>query len=271
MEPYWDVVERIINESDIVLEILDARVIELSRNEEVERLVKEIGRPLIFVINKSDLISKKLLKKQIGELRVDGEVVFISNKDKRSVRILLYAIKKVFRMHGKRKKIFTKEKPKFREALGDIVVGVLGYPNVGKSSIINSLAHKGKAKVSKKAGTTHGVQWVRATDEIKLIDTPGVIPLKREDEIRYSLISAKNPEKISEPENVVIALIKLFLRHNKNAFENFYKISISNRDFDSIIDEIATKKGHLVKGGKPDKNRTCYAVIRDWQQGKLRM
>ena len=66
MEPYWDLIRRIVTESDLVLEVLDARLIELSRNEQVEEIVEEIGRPLIFVVNKSDLVNKNKLNEKTG-------------------------------------------------------------------------------------------------------------------------------------------------------------------------------------------------------------
>jgi len=274
MEPYWDVIKRIIEESDLVLEILDARLVELSRNEEVERLIEDIGRPMIFVVNKSDLVSHDSLKKQVKELREKGEVVFISAKSPKITKILLYAIKKVFGKYGKREfvKIGKYEpKPKYREAKADIVVGVLGYPNVGKSSIINALAHKKKVKVSKKAGTTHGIHWIKATNEIKLIDSPGVIPLARDDEIRYGLIGARDNERLKNPELVAYAIIKLFMKASPKFFENFYKIEIKDKSAEEIIEEIGKKRSYLIKGGIVDENRTCSAVIRDWQEGKLRL
>jgi hypothetical protein len=268
-ERYWDLIERIITESDLVLEILDARLVELSRNEEVEKLIKEVGRPVIFVINKSDLVSKDSLRKQVKKLRMRGEVVFVSTK-KNNVKILLYAIKKVFKKYGKSEKVFE-EKPRYREARADIVVGVVGYPNVGKSSIINALAHKKKSKVSKKAGTTHGIHWIRATDEIKLIDSPGVIPLDREDEIRYGLIGARDSERLKNPELVAHALIKLFQQKTKKRFNEFYKIEMNHKSPEEVVEEIGRRKGHLLKGGRVDENRTVSMIVRDWQQGRLRL
>lgn len=288
MEPYWDLIRRIIIESDLVLEILDARLVELSRNEKVEELIEEIGKPVIFVVNKSDLVSRKSLKDQIQKLKKIGEVVFVSAKRPKDVKVLLYAIKKVFNKYGKREIVERKvgdPKPKFREAKAEIVVGVLGYPNVGKSSIINALAHKKKVKVSKKAGTTHGIHWVKATNEIKLIDSPGVIPLKEatenkfsvspnskefvDDEIRYGLIGAKDTESLKNPEIVAHAIIKLFLKVNKNEFEKFY--GVEGDDVDEIVNKIGEKKKHLLKGGKIDEHRTCSMIVRDWQQGRLRL
>src|SRR3989338_11620094 len=131
MEPYWDLIKRIIVESDLVLEILDARLIEISRNKEIEKLVEEIGRPLLFVVNKSDLVNMNILKKQIQDLKNEGDVVFVSAKKPKDVKVLLYAIKKLFKRYGKREKIIRiigSEKVKTREAKADIVVGILGYP-----------------------------------------------------------------------------------------------------------------------------------------------
>lgn len=272
-EPYWDLIKRIITESDLVLEVLDARLVELSRNEEVERLIKEVGRPMIFVINKSDLVSDESVKQQADKLKEIGEVIFISAKNKESGKILLYTIKKVFNKYGKRE-IEVRDKfapkPKYREAKADVVVGVLGYPNVGKSSIINMLAHKKKVKVSKKSGTTHGIHWININQEIKIIDSPGVIPLQKEDEIRYGLIGAKDTEALKNPEIVAYAVIKLFLQKNKQAFEEFYKIEMSSNPED-VINKIAEKKAFLLKGGIFDENRVIMTIVRDWQQGRLRL
>ncbi len=278
IKPYWDLVETIINESDIVLEVLDARLIDLSRNEEVERLVKEINRPVIFVVNKSDLASREDINSQIESLEKDGYVVFTSMKDKRSVQNLLQTIKKVFQEHGKRPvdEIMEKKNKKnlHREARADIVVGILGYPNVGKSSLINAMAHKIKVKVSKKPGTTHGMHWIRISNEIKLIDSPGVIPLKKDDDLRYGLIGARNNEQLKSPEVVANAIIKLFMAKNKRAFEKHFDIFIDdneNEDFYGILDKIGKRKRYLIKGGIIDENRVMENIISDWQDGRLRL
>jgi len=270
MESYWDLIKRIITESDLVLEILDARLVELSRNEQVEKLIKEVGRPVIFVVNKSDLVDRDDLKEQVEKLKRDGDVVFISAKKKGDVKVLLFAIKRTFKKFGKRERIERRRfdpKPEYREAFGDIVVGVLGYPNVGKSSIIKMLAPGKKLKISKKSGTTHGVHWINGKSGIKLIDSPGVIPLAREDEIRYGLIGAKDNEALKNPELVAHAVVKLFY---KMGYEKFYNVNISD-DVDKVIEDIGLKKGFLIKGGRVDENRVFSMIIRDWQEGRLRL
>jgi ribosome biogenesis GTPase A len=274
MEAYWDVIKRLIIESDIVIEVLDARSVELSRNKEAEKLIKDLGRPFIFVVNKSDLVSKNYLKKQLKKLRRDGVVIFVSTKIKGSTKNLLFAIKKNFDIYGKREPTFKDKfspKTKSREARGDIVVGILGYPNTGKSSIINAIAHRKKAKISKKAGTTHGIHWIKATNEIKFIDSPGVIPLKWEDEAKHGLIGAKDADKLDNPEKVAHILIKLFLDNNKKSLEQFYNLEFSSNEPEKIIEQIAEKNRYLLKGEKLDVNRAEVTLIREWQQGKLRI
>ncbi len=272
MEPYWNVVERIIKESDIVLEILDARLISLTRNAEVERLIKEVKRPLIFVINKSDLVSSEFLEEEIMKLKQeepDAEIVFLSTKQKGGIKILIQAIKKVFHKYGKHEKIIytTKEKP--REPIGHIIVGVLGYPNVGKSSIINRLCYKKKVKVSRKPGTTHGQHWINAGSGIRLIDSPGVIPLEREDEAKRTIICAKSVDRVSNPGIVAEMIINMF-KKNKNSFENFYKIKMQDDNYETIL-ELARKRGFLLKHAVPDEDRASKLIIKDWQDGMLRL
>jgi len=216
--------------------------------------------------------------------------LFVSAKRPKDVKVLLYAIKKTFKKHGKRE-VFERgkfdPKPQYREAVAKVVVGVLGYPNVGKSSIINALAHKKKTKVSKKSGTTHGIHWINATPEIKLIDSPGVIPLEKspgnkkfpvsqnsgkfvDDEVRYGLIGAKDSEALKNPELVAHAIIKLFSSSGRAKFEKFYDIEM-DEDVWEVVQALGLKRGHLVKGGKVDEHRTCSMIVRDWQQGRLRL
>jgi ribosome biogenesis GTPase A len=284
MEPLWTTIEQIVRESDIVLEILDARAVDLSRNEQLEKIIAKIGRPRIYVLNKCDLVNRKDLEKAMDKIMHERDipseyVVFFSNRQKRTIRNLLAKIRQVFAKHGKRPNYDENrpiiEKP-YREAKGDIVIGVVGYPNVGKSSVINAISFKHKAKVSSKAGTTHGVHWITANDEIKLIDSPGVIPLGTYvEESRLGLIAAKNPEKLKDPEAVAVKIIELFVTQNKlDKIEKFYNFKISEEVKNEnnaclILEALAIAKNHLKKGGVPDDTRTSYNLIKDWQTGRL--
>ena len=140
--PYWKVIEKIIDDSDIVLEVLDARMPEISRNDELESLIKQKRKELILILNKSDLVSQKVLRKRFQELNKSHKTFVISVKDKIGTkRLREYLIQR------------SKEAERVR-------IGVVGYPNTGKSSVINSLVLRKKAQVTSKAGTTHGTQWI---------------------------------------------------------------------------------------------------------------
>lgn len=288
MEPYWDLIKQIVRESDIVLEILDAREVDFSRNEQLEGILNQAKTPRIFVINKADLISKKELEiamDKIAKARGSEKeyVVYFSNKKRNTARNLLVRIKQIFRMHGKRSTFATSPliKRPYREAKGDIIVGVVGYPNVGKSSVINALSFKKKAKVSSKAGTTHGIHWISAGGtggriDIKLIDTPGVIPIgSYVEEARLGIIAARSTEKLKEPEIVAAKIMEIFMKEGKmHKLEEEYNFKIKEENKDNpyaIIEQLSLEKGHLKKGGVADEKRTAIMIVKNWQTGKLKL
>jgi ribosome biogenesis GTPase A len=282
MEPYWDLIKEIIRNSDIILEVLDARSVDISRNEQLEKMIRDANRPRIFVINKIDLVDKKHLElsverlmRDIHENKIDNvDVAYVSNKRIKTIKILLRKIRQMFSKYGKRVDFRVNPiiKRPFREAKGDIIIGIVGYPNVGKSSLINSLSFKKKVAVSSKAGTTHGVHWIAANEEIKLIDTPGVIPLSYMDESKLAFIASKNAERLKEPEVAAGKIIELFIKENKlNKLEDFFNIKLDEKENPYLIlEEIALKKNHLKKGGLPDDIRVSIIIIKAWQEGRLR-
>jgi ribosome biogenesis GTPase A len=279
MEPYWTLIKQIIRESDIILEILDARAIHISRNPQLETLIKSIGRPRIYVVNKVDLVSPRELEKAIEEISRDENsiIVYVTKKDKRSAKNLLAKIRPVFANYGKIKEFYKEPlvaRP-YREAKGDIVVGVVGYPNVGKSTIINAISFTSKAKVSSKSGTTHGIHWISAGKDIKLIDTPGVIPLTYVNESDLGFIAAKSPERLKDPEATAGKIVEQFIKDNKlEKLELFYNFKITGEEKENpyfIIEKLSSIKKHLKKGGLADTTRTSIMLVKDWQEGKLKL
>ncbi|MEM3074921.1 MAG: GTPase [Candidatus Pacearchaeota archaeon] len=248
--PYWKVLEKIIDESDIVLEVLDARMPHLSRNEELENLIKKKGKHLVFILNKSDLTSKENIEIIKKTLKKDSIVFDVNGRSVSSVKKLRNYLR-----------IISRKKQ-------EIKVGVVGYPNTGKSSIINAITRKKKSKISSRAGTTHGQQWIKFGD-IMMIDSPGVIPIREDDEIRLAMIGSKNPEKIKNLEMVASKIIELF-KESEN-LGRYYGIDIKNNNSEEIIESIGRKKGMLKKGNKVDESRVSIMLIRDWQNGKLKL
>lgn len=245
---YWPVVKRVIKDSDIVLEIVDARMTHLSRNEEVERLIRRHNKKLIVVVNKIDLVSRDFLNK----LRRENKDAFFVSGNK---NIGLSNLKRGIMITAKRMKI---EEPK---------VSVVGYPNVGKSAVINALSKRGKARVSERAGTTKGIQWIKA-GSIRILDSPGVVPIE-DNEIKLGVLGAKNPEKLRDPERVAFAIIRKILDFDRKILEEKYGISAEGDEYDILV-EIGVKKGFLIKGGRVDENRASYKIIKDWQKGEFR-
>ncbi len=235
---YWRIVGKIISKSDIILEILDARNFEESRNEEVEDKVKRRGKKLILVANKVDLISKKEQKKL-------KNCVYVSTKERKGIGILRQKILSLAPRHK-------------------VVVGVVGYPNTGKSSVINSLAGRHKAKTSPKSGFTRGYQYIRI-GRILLIDTPGVFSFGEKDDVKLALIGSKDQTRLKDPEFVALKLIKVL----KGKVEEFYKIK-DEKSYEKKLVLIALKLRKLKKGNEPNTIETAKIIIKDWQKGKIR-
>jgi len=251
--PYWKVIEKIINDSNIILEVLDARMPELSRNKKIEEIVKEKEKQLILILNKTDLVSENQLKKTIKKLKKQYNTFEISSTKK---------------LGTKRLRNYLLSQAKKQKDIKFFRVGIVGYPNTGKSSVTNALIGRKKAIVTSKAGTTKGQQWIKFKENIQIIDSPGVIPIEKQDEIRYSLIGSKNPEKIHDKEKVVREIINLL---DIQTIENLYKIKINEKDdFTEIVEKIAIKKGLLKRGGEINETQVFIKIIRDWQQGKLK-
>lgn len=247
---FWTIVDRVIDSVDIVLLVVDARMPEMSNNKRLREIADRKKKKLVVVFNKKDLVSEDGL---VELKRKYPYAFFVSGIKNEGVSRL----KTELLIMAKRGGI---EKPR---------VGVVGYPNVGKSAIINAMAHRARAAISAKAGTTRGVQWIRVGG-LQLLDSPGVIPYK-EGEVKLGIMGAKNPEKIRNEEKVACEIIRMIVSKNRNALEEFYGIKISEEDSYGIFLDIGKKRGFLLKGAKVDEHRTAMQIIRDWTRGKLRV
>lgn len=246
---YWGVVNNSLKNSDIILLILDARIPEESRNREILRKANELHKKIIFVFNKCDLISKENLEK-LKEKYPDSFFISATNKD--SLRIL----KNHLIESGKN------VKPSLR-------ISLIGYPNVGKSSILNILVPKTRAKVSSKSGTTKEIQWIREGN-LRFMDTPGVIP-RSDSKIRVGLTASKDAHKLKNPDKVAYEIIHVLRKQNLEAIKRFYKIDFEKNESDyNVLLKIGKKKNYILKGGDIDENRTVTQIISDWQKGKIK-
>ena len=228
---HWNLVNKVIFESDILIMVLDARHPELSRNHEIEKKILKQNKKIIYVLNKSDLAKHIFFDKKLS--------INVSAKHHKGTMKLLRILSRISK--GEK-----------------VVVGVLGYPNTGKSSVINALKGKSSAGVSSISGYTKAIQAVRVTKNIKLLDTPGVFPKKKHDEIVHALIGAKDVQKMKDPELVALELIDLLPEIKE-------KYSVEGDDCEEVLEKISEKLNFLGKGGKPDTIRAAKKIIFDIQ------
>ena len=248
MAQFWKAVNEVIKRSQILLLVLDARMVEETRNIEIERKIDELGKQLIYVITKCDLVDQDFAEKNKKKF---PNAVFVSATKFHGLSILKEKIMIEAKRTGVKK--------------GPIYVGVVGYPNVGKSSLINVITGRGAASVSVLSGHTKGLKMINAFSNIVLFDSPGVIPYKEKDDMKHALIGTIDFTRSKDPEAVAMELMKLY----PGRIERFYGVKV-NEDFEETINSIAVKKNILKKGAVPDMQRMARVILKDWQKGEIK-
>ena len=284
---YPSLAKEVIISSDIVLEVLDARFIKETRNFEMEEFARENGKILIYTLNKADLVDHKEIEMSdlIDEL---NPYVFISCKRNQGRRELRTAIKIQAKNFKKVRKRIEQEEfhdnqthleihkhgignKKFFKTGDEVHVGVIGYPNVGKSSLINMLTGRGAARTSPKAGFARGIQKIKLSDGIILLDTPGV--MSDEDAAasqisnlkKHAMIGVRTYDSTKNPEFVVAQIMKEY----PGLFESHYGID-ADGDSEILLEELGKKRKMLLKKGVVDTDRVSRIVLKDWQSGKIK-
>jgi ribosome biogenesis GTPase A len=256
---YPALADKIVQMSDIILEVLDVRFIQETRNTELEEQIKKLGKKIIYVFNKSDLVDIKRMKaKEIISLTPRVFVSCITKKGgkelRNKIKITSYTIEKPIDIKMKK-----------------VTVGIVGYPNTGKSSLINLLVGKPAAGIGADAGFTHGIQKVNLTTNIVLLDSPGVISKKDYSDsnllsiAKHTKLGARSYSQVKNPEIVVSEIMKEF----PVVFDEFYGID-SEKDSETLIEKLGRKKGILKKGNEVDEDRTARLILKDWQEGRIR-
>ncbi|MDA3837265.1 MAG: 50S ribosome-binding GTPase [Nanoarchaeota archaeon] len=267
---YPQVAKNIVDTSDIILEVLDARFLEETRNRKLEAEIERQGKKIIYVLNKTDLLTLNKLQ-EIKEKVFPYAIVSCINR--LGIKDLRNLIKRVAKTVEKReKREILKDKIVVNEKGGDkMKVGVIGYPNAGKSSLLNLLAGKSAAGVGADAGFTRNVQKIRLSEDIVLTDSPGVIPedqysLSDKEKIaEHSLAGGKSYTQIKEPDIVVMQLFKKY----KDALNKFYKTEAE--DSDDLIEEVGEQKRLLKKGGEINEDFAAREILKSWQLGKIKV
>ena len=250
-----------INVVDVVIEVLDARIPLSSTYPDIEKLLKD--KPRLILLNKSDLADIEQTKNWIKLIKDKTKlpVLATSASDNRDLSKIFNKILEL----GQPKIIALVKKGLLPRAVRVMVVGM---PNVGKSSIINKLIKKTKAKTGAKAGVTREQQWVKINPKIDLLDTPGIIPLKQEDQNKaYKLAYV---DSIGENAYDIEAVAENFLKDISIIYPNLIgKHYNLDEDEEINIENIAIKRNWLVQGGKADIKRCAQNILNDFRTGRL--
>ncbi|BCS91623.1 GTPase Era [Metallosphaera sp. J1] len=245
------VLKSVISRSDVVMEVLDSREPELTRSRRVEDMILKSGKELLLVINKADLVPLEILKEWKEYFEERGlRSVFVSSREHQGTRILRNSVKELLR--GK-----------------EGIVGVVGYPKTGKSSVINALKGKHAASTSSipmSTGYTKSLQLVRIDSRIYAIDSPGVIPPDGDPFER--VLRGSRPEDLEDPVKVAIRLVERIVKFNPNSLTLAYRIEFSSPlDF---LEKLALKRGWIYKSDRePNIDQASVQLIRDYHEGKI--
>ena len=252
MASYKVMVKDVIRKADVLLEVVDARFPDETRNSEVEAEIVRAGKPFIIVMSKCDLVSQESLERTKSRLSKIAPTVFVSSKERFGTTMLRHRILELADIKDR-----------------DILVGSLGYPNTGKSSVINGVAGRHRASTSSISGHTRGVQLVNAGSRIKFIDTPGVIPFDEHDEYMQGMLGIKDATHLKDPIGVALKIIEKMCAENKTALEVIYKVTIENQDSYDVLELIGRQTNCLKKKGEVDDTRVGIRIVNDWQRGLL--
>ncbi len=250
--------KELLNLVDVVIEVLDARIPESSVYPDIKKLLGD--KPRLIVLNKSDLADETETKRwqKFYEQKTGFPVISSCASKNNDISLIV-------------NKVTELAKPKIDKLVSKGLlprparVMVVGMPNVGKSSIINKLIKKGKTKVGAKAGVTRQQQWVRVNPKIDLLDTPGIIPLKQEDQTKAAKLAMVNSvsENAYENEEVAQELLDILKNKYPQNVREYYKI-----DAEFTLSEIAKSRNWIVKNEEPDITRTAVMVLTDFRSGR---
>ncbi len=249
-----------LNLVDVVIEVLDARIPISSSYNDIKKLLGD--KPRLLLLNKSDLVDKEELKRWVKILAEETSCPVLS-VDTKSFKCVPQIEKIVQKLSEPRIQAIMAKGLLRRPAR----VVVVGLPNVGKSSIINKLTKSSKTKVGAKAGVTRQQQWVRINPNIDLLDTPGIIPMKQDDQMKAKKLAFVNSvsENAYSVELVAKELLDLVSQNEKYAqiFKDYYGVE------NLTVEDIAIKRNWLRNSAEPDTERCAGYVMKDFRDGKI--
>lgn len=247
---------------DLVIELVDARIVLSSRNPEIDTLAN--GKSRIVLLNKSDLADEQVTAEWMEYFQSQGihaaKMNSKSGKGKQNMSELIQ-IACAQKIEKNRKKGII------NRPMRAMIVGI---PNVGKSTFINTFAGKACTKTGNKPGVTKGKQWIRLNKQVELLDTPGVLWPKFEDQtigLHLAFIGSIKDELLHQID-VSLSLIEFLYERYPNLLAKKYEI-IYDKDAVTTLQNIALKRNCIKKGSEPDLDKAAALLLDDFRSGKL--
>jgi len=255
-----------IKQVDAVCEVVDARIPQASRNPEMDGIAQ--GKPRLIVMNRIDLAEPGMTKKWSERFKTQGMAVLeTDSRSGRGIRDFPGAVNELLadKITGW----------KARGQVGKTArVMVAGIPNVGKSTFINRVLGRRSAKAENRPGVTRGSQWFRVEGGIELLDTPGILWHKIEDEHSGLLLAVTGAikDEILDTETLGCKLMELLAEHAPEAIAQRYGVEAPGESgfpgYD-MLRQAAKKRGFLVRGGETDTERMARTLLDEFRDGVL--
>lgn len=248
---------------DVAAELLDARIPLASANPMVEELLS--GKPRIVILNKADLADPEMTKAWESYYKRKGvAAVSMSCGNGKDKKKFLRLIKKAA---GPMLEKWKRRGLKTRSAR----IMILGIPNVGKSTLINFISGTAAARTANTPGHTRGKQWVRLSQGLDLLDTPGVLWPKFEDQVAALRLAATGAiaEDIFDADTVVPELMRVLARTAPDALREKYGIEDAAADPQILLAQAGKRRGCILPGGAIDYARAQTMILNDFRSGKL--
>lgn len=248
---------------DIVYELVDARIPFASRNPMIDEIVK--NKPRIVLLNKADKAEPHVTAHWIDYFQSNGiPALSINSVNGSGLNKIVPASKKLLK--EKMEKMAAKGvRPRAIRAL------IIGIPNVGKSTLINKLAKKSIAKTGDRPGVTTSQQWIKVGKELELLDTPGILWPKFEDELVGLKLAATGAIKdaIINLQDVAVFVLRFLEEKNPERLMERYHLDRIPEEIAQLFDEIGKKRGCIMAGGAINYDKTTELIIRDLRTDKF--
>lgn len=247
---------------DVVIELLDARIPISSRNPDMDELIG--SKPRVVLLNKCDLAEEHITREWIGCYKRKGITAF----DVDSI-----SGKNINRVYGIVREAVS---DKFDKNIQKGIVGkpvralVAGIPNVGKSSFINKISARAGTKTGDKPGVTRSNQWIKVNKDFELLDTPGILWPKFDDEkvALHLAYTRAIKDEILDTEELAVKFVEELMHIKPAALMDRYKIEIAEDGLNTLL-EIGKRRGCIISGGEIDTLRTANIIFDDYRSGKL--